>query len=172
VECQGVIRASSVATTTLEVLEKGVLPLLTIDMPPPFGNKFSSLRILRLSRSGTPKMVNLAWDSSRRQAVVLESTDSPGTDVIRDSPIDCPEYKCFFWLTEEERKKMDPSLQVYEGIMIHDGISESNPTIETLEEVKGRFPASFQRSLAFVISIKRNRRSFWAYNFNPHVLTK
>ncbi|CAJ1954420.1 unnamed protein product [Cylindrotheca closterium] len=170
VECQGVIRASSVATTTLEVLEKAVLPLLTIDMSPPFGNQVSSLRILRLSRSGAPRMVNLAWDNSRREAVVLESTDSPGKDVIKDSPIDCPEYKCFFWLTEEERKKMDRSLQVYEGIMIHDGISERNPTIETLEEVKGRFPGSFQRSLAFVLSIKRNRRSFWAYNFNPHVL--
>lgn len=172
VECQGVIRASSVATTTLEVLEKAVLPLLKIDMAAPFGSKFSPFRILRLSRSDKAKMVNLSWDSSRRQAIVVESTEMPGKDIIRDSPIDCPEYKCFFWLTEEERKIIDRSLQVYEGVMIHDGISERSPTIETLEEVKGKFPASFNRSFAFVLSIKRNRRCLWAYNLNPHLISK
>lgn len=171
VECQGVIRASSVAATTLEILEKAVVPMLKVDMATPFGSKVSPFRILRLSRFDKPKMVNLSWDASRREAIVVESTDLPGTKIIIDSPIDCPEYMCFLWLTEEERKIVDRSLQVFEGIMIHDGISERSPTIEALEEVKGHFPAAFRRSLAFVLSIKRNRRSLLAYNINPHVLS-
>lgn len=168
-DTSGVIRASSVATTTLELLEKSVFPLIGgIDTSEAMDRTKSSLRIIRLSRSRKPEIVNLSWDPHRREATVENSEG----EMIKDSPIDCPEYKCFFWLTEHNGRSIDPSLKVYEEVMIHDGISEWSPSIELLESAKKDNPSAFYRSLAFVFSVKRNRRSLWVYNFNPLVVKR
>eukprot|EP00980_Cylindrotheca_fusiformis_P022307 scaffold9191_cov114-Cylindrotheca_fusiformis.AAC.2 len=171
-DTSGIIRASSLATTTLELLEKSLLPLIgSIDSPEQMEKAKSSLRVVRLSRSRKPEIVDLSWDTRHREAIVRNSRNPDG-GVIKDSPIDCPEYKCFFWLTELDGWHIDPNLRVYEEVTIHDGISEWSPSIALLESVKKKNPSAFYRSLAFVFSVKRNRRSLWAYNFNPQIIKR
>jgi hypothetical protein len=171
-DTHGAIRSSSVATTTLEQLEMSVLPLIgNTETPEQMERAKSRLHIVRLCRSDKPKLVNLSWDARRREAVVKNSK-SPKDEVLKDSPIDCPEYLCFFWLTEHDDRSIDPNVRVYEEVMIHDGISEWSPSIEVLESVKKENPSAFYRSLAFVFSVKRNRRSLWAYNFNPQIVKR
>jgi hypothetical protein len=173
IQNHGVIRSSSVATATLNLLEKSVLPLILDTTTHELMEKAKSdLRIIRISRSAKPEIVKLVWDAKQREATVTKSGPSDKRNRIEDSPIDCPEYLCFFSLTEHDGKVIDPSLRLYEGVVIHDGISERSPSIELLQSIRKRIPATFYRSLAFVFSVKRNQRILWAYNMNPQILKR
>ena len=51
--------------------------------------------IIRLSRTQSPTPVSLVWDSKHENALAKKS-DSDTDLYIQDSPIDCPEYVCFY----------------------------------------------------------------------------
>jgi hypothetical protein len=174
-ESYGVNRSSSVATTTLELLEKCILAPLFADeaMSEQLESAKSSLCILRLSRYSKPSIVTLSWDAMHRKAVVhaVSKDGTPTQEPVEDSPVDCPEYVCFCSLTQYGGKSKDlgANIELYREIMIHDGISERSPSIELLQAIKKKHREAFNRSLAFIFSVKRNRRSLWAYNWNPQI---
>jgi hypothetical protein len=174
-ENHGVIRSSSVATKTLDLLENSILAQLFADTKTKeqIEKAKSNLSIIRLTRSGKPESVRLTWDSTRRKAVVtIPKVDDGRT--LEDSPIDCPEYICFYCLTQfgGNSVAIDAHLRLYREVMIHDGISERSASIELLQSIKKQNPNAFYRSFAFVFSVKRNRRSLWTYNWNPHIVKR
>jgi len=182
----GVIRSSAVATLTLDLLENCILG-------PLFENKMiglldgderskrllseklnSNLRIIRLSRSEKPHIAHLKWNANgRKKSSVSISSKSGALRIVEDSPVDCPEYICFFSLAERDRniKAIDSHLRLYREVVIHDGISEKSESIELLESVREKSPQAFMRSFAFIFSVRRNSRRLWMYNWN-HKLVK
>jgi hypothetical protein len=172
---RGVIRASSVATSTLDLLENSLLtPLLTdSNVQDPVQKAKADMYVVRLSRSEKPRLVSLEWDKSHREArVSVVSAEGGNQESIRDSPIDCPEYICFYCWTDfgNNGERIDAPSRMYREIMVDGGINEKSATIEFLGEFKKRNPGVFTRSFAFVFSVKRDRRSLWAYNWNPQTL--
>ena len=168
IEFPGVIRASSVATTTLELLERGISKPLAAD---PINSGNSDLCVVRLSRSEMPRVVSLDWDSANRNAVVKAGSDD-ALEVIRDNHCTCPEYLCFYCWTNfgKEDEEITPPPMMYKEIMVGGGINEKSATIEFLSGFKARKPGVFKRSFAFIFSVKRNRRILWAYNWNPQLV--
>ena len=174
VEAYGVIRSSSVSTTTLELLENCVLSPVFADpkLKAPIERARPHLSVIRLSRSEKPTLVRFAWDSSHRKAVVHQVNNDEKQ--IVDSPIECPEYICFFTLTQFGGKveKIDSHLRVFQEVMVVDRNSERSTSIELLESIKKTNEAAFYRSFVFVFSVKRNRRSLWMYNCNPQLVKR
>ena len=171
-EFNGVIRASSVASVTLDLLEsisavsavdaKGVLPT---------GDIF----VIRLSRSGKPQRIVLSRNPSTREATVKPFLDAKSDVTLRDKPIECPEYICFYCHPQHtsgkgEGRKNLPML--FKEVVVDDGNSDKSLSIARLEKLKEAEPRIFSRSFAFVLSVKRNRRLFYTYNWNPHVVKK
>ena len=175
-ESHGTNRSSSVATTTLELLEKCILSPLLSDEAKPGQPKIglSSVTILRLSRYGEPGLVSLSWDDQHRKAVVhAVSQGSQSHKPLKDSPVDCPEYVCFYSLEQYGGKSKDiESVKMFREVMIHHGVSERSPSIELLESIKKKNAQPFNRSLAFVFSVKRNRRTLWSYNWNLQIFKR
>ena len=183
----GVMRSSSVATLTLNMLENCILaPLVESKMISLIDGDDTSkrllldklnsnLRIIRISRSEKPHIANLKWNASgRKKAAVSISSKSGVLRTVEDSPIDCPEYICFFALAERDRniKCIDAQLRLYRDVVIHDGISEKSESIELLESVKEKSPEAFMRSFGFIFSVKRNARRLWMYNWNPKLVKR
>ena len=183
----GVIRSSSVATLALDLLENSILgPLMESKMLTlTDGNdsskgllleKFkSNLSIIRLSRSEKPVLVNLKrCTSDHKKTTVSISSEDEHARIVEDTPIDCPEYICLYTLSERDRniKSIDSQLRLYREIIIHDGISEKSESIQLLESVKKRSPEAFMRSFAFILSVKRNTRRLWMYNWNPKLVQR
>jgi len=61
---------------------------------------------------------------------------------------------------------------LFKEVVVDDGNSDKSLSIDRLEKLKEAEPHVFSRSFAFVLSVKRNRRTFLAYNWNPHVVKK
>lgn len=169
IEDHGIMRSSLVSTITLELLEKCILPLCLADPNTKeiMRKAASNLQIIRRSRSSKAETINLSWDPLYRKAVARKANEE---ETIKDSPIDCPEYICFFCLTEHVDQKFEASVRLYDEVMIHDNISDFSPSIELLTSVKSENPEFFYRSFAFVLSVKRNVRSLLTYNFNPQIV--
>jgi len=165
----GVIRSSTVSTKTLEMLQTCIFGNLFKDAATAEAARGArpNLAIIRISRSALPELVKLSWDPLRRTAIA-HATDS----LVDDSPIDCPEYVCFFELNQfgEQEYDIDPHLRLYREVMIHDGISDRSSSIELLESLKAQNLNAFRRSFAFVFSVKRNQRTLLAYNWNPNLV--
>ena len=183
-DSSGVIRSSSVATLTLDLLENCILaPLVERKMLSLIGDDTlnapkrvllekikSNIKIIRISRAGKPRIVHLKWNiQGHKKAVVSDLSRT-----VEDSPIDCPEYICFYALSERDHniKCIYNQLRLYREIMIHDGISEKSESIELLESVKEKKAEAFMRSFAFLLSVKRNARRLWMYNWNPKLVKK
>jgi hypothetical protein len=186
VEYSGVMRSSSVATLTLSLLEKCILGSVIEKKSPAILNeetKVSSpaeqenirnLNVIRVSRLQRPRLVRLAWGRDRRTAVVSVASEDGTTMLIKDSPIDCPEYICFLLLTDLEggREEIDTQLRLYKEVVVDDGISEKSRSIDLLQSIKKSNSKAFARSFAFVFSVKRNKRCLWTYNWNPQIVRR
>jgi hypothetical protein len=172
----GVIRSSTVATKTLEMLERCIFSTLYKDLTSDgFRSARSNLRIVRTSRSSAPELVQLSWDPSKRRAVAHRLQEgSVFHQSIHDSPIDCPEYLCFFQLNPfgDYPQNIEQNIRLYKEVMIHDGISDRSATIELLESLKASNRRAFSRSFAFVFSVKRNRRILATYNWIPTMVAR
>jgi hypothetical protein len=186
-ENSGVVRSSSVATLTLDLLENCILA-------PLFENKMISLiesddyskqllsrrlstnlTIIRFSRSEKPHAAQIKWQTSGgKRAAVLLSSKGGVLRTVEDSPVDCPEYICFFALSERDGnvKGIDSQLRLYREVVIHDGISEKSESIKILQSVKKQTPEAFFRSFGFMLSVKRNTRRLWTYNWNPKLVNR
>lgn len=186
-ENSGVISSSAIATLTLELLENCILgPLVENKMialidtdtrsKGLLSEKLSpNLRIIRLSRSEKPHIANLKWNVSGRKKAAISISSKKGIfRAVEDSPVDCPEYICFFTLAERDPniKSIDAQLRLYREVVIHDGISEKSESIDLLESVKKRTPQAFTRSFGFILSVKRDARRLWAYNWNPKLVKR
>lgn len=170
----GNVRSSAVATVALDLLENTLLDQLRTETKGKVGlNLSSDLFVIRFSRSECPRRVQLSWDSHHHRAVVRgASDDGDGSEVIRDAPIDCPEYICFYRVPEYSRKVEDDTLsppRLFEEVAIDDGTSDPNGLLPFLEQLKQQYPRSFYRSFAFIFSIKRNRRTLLTYNWSPQL---
>ena len=186
VDKSGVIRSSSVASLTVDLLEKSILaPLMESKMltvadddgsPRRLLEKLeSSIRVIRLSRSEKPHIVHFKRNFLDPQNILVSLTSENKTDkVIEDTPIDCPEYICLCVLSERNCniKSIDSQLRLYREIIIHDGISEKSESIKLLESIKERSQEAFMRSFAFILSVKRNARRLWMYNWNPQLAAR
>jgi hypothetical protein len=126
--------------------------------------------VIRLSRTEKPRFVQLNWsDSDRRKASVSIVLENGTLRLIEDSPIDCPEYLCFYSASERDSRieSFNSQLRMCREVVVHDGISEKSATIGLLESIKEKLPERFLRSFAFIMSVKRNERSLQMYNWNP-----
>ena len=186
-ENSGVIRSSSVATLTLDLLESCILgPLVEkkyliltngdTNSKQLLSEKLSqNLKIIRLSRSEKPHVTHIRWHDSGRKKADISITSKQGVlRTVEDSPTDCPEYVCLFTLAERDLniKSIDVQLRLYREVVIHDGISEKSETIKILESVKKEIPEAFMRSFGFILSVKRNARRLWMYNWNPKLVKR
>jgi hypothetical protein len=161
VENVGVVRSSAVATFTLDLLEKVILAQLQSETNSSLtfedGSEFC---VIRSSRSTKPRQVCLQWDSSKRKAVVYGAERT----VIKDAPIDCPEYTIFFY----SRNENGPSFpMLFQEVAVGGEVEQTGE--ELLEEFKDRHRDSFCRSFAFVFWVKRNRRLLLAYNWSSRL---
>lgn len=175
VENHGVIRSSTVSTKTLEMLETCVFGTLFKDPSIAEASKRArpNLAIIRISRSNQPELVRLSWDAIRRVATAHATRGNDTVEfAVHDSPIDCPEYICFFQMTQfgDPRHHIDPHIRLSREVMIHDGISDRSASIELLESLKAQNLNAFMRSFAFIFSVKRNRRILFTYNWNPSLV--
>jgi hypothetical protein len=174
----GMIRSSTVATKTLKMLETCILGTLFKDSTSSeaWTKANVGFHIIRKSRSSLPEVVKLSWDPSSKRAVVQATRTSQSVQdrAIQDSPIDCPEYICFFQLSAFGgiASGMDPYHKLSREVMIHDGISDSSATIELLETLKAENRDAFMRSFAFVFSVKRNKRTLYTYNWTPSLVER
>jgi hypothetical protein len=118
--------------------------------------------------------VELKWGADRRNAVVSALAENGATVQIKDSPIDCPEYICYYMLTEldSDAEGIDAQLRLYKEVVVDDGISEKSRSIDLLQSIKRSNPKAFLHSFAFVFSIKRDKRCLWTYNWNPLVVKR
>jgi hypothetical protein len=180
-ESAGTTKSSSVASMTLSLLQQHILsPLLEKKLlSASIGNArkrslldqlLNRVKIVRLSRFERPVSVHIRW-SEGRNASVTEHFGEREVRVISDSPVDCPEYLCFFSLSERDETifNIESQLRLYREVVIHDGISEKSASIDLLESIKGTRPNAFFRSFSFILSVKRNTRRLWTYNWNPDI---
>lgn len=173
----GAIRSSSVATKTMETLERCIFGTLLKDSANIAAKKvWSMLRIVRTSRSSSPELVQLSWDSGAKRHAIAHGLQNgvSFSRPIHDSPIDCPEYICFFQMKEfgNTPKIIDQNIRLYKAVMIHDGISDRSATIDLLESLKAVNQRAFSRSFAFILSTKRNRRILATYNWLPGLVKR
>lgn len=172
----GVIRSSSVASKTLEMLDRCIFSTLYKDMTgDTFRSARSNLRVVRTSRSSAPELVHLSWDPSKRRASAYRWQEGPAFNhMIHDSPIDCPEYLCYFQLNQfgDNSQQIEQNIRLYKEVVIHDGINDGSATIELLESIKASHRGAFARSFAFVFSVKRNRRTLATYNWTPSMVQR
>jgi len=171
VEHHGVIKASSVATLALSMLDRNVMGAL-VKSGTPWTNR--NVIIVRMSREQRPKLVSLNWDASHQVARVHElGLDNPPE--FKDFPIDCPEYICFYchqrYSADEGNANSVLSLLLKE-VMVDTKLSESKsrPFTSAMQFLKENNPSVFMRSLAFVLIVKRNRRLLLTYNWDPRIL--
>ncbi len=132
----------------------------------------TQVHVIRLSRSERPLSVRIRWgDSDRRKALVIVPLDDGSTRTIEDLPIDCPEYVCFYSLSERDYTidSIDNQLRLCREVIVHDKISEKSASIDLLESIKEKVPEAFLRTFAFILTVKRNIRQLWTYNWNPQI---
>jgi hypothetical protein len=174
-EYDGSIRSSSVATVAFDLLERGILDQLRSESKERLVlDKHYKLYVMRSSRSVEPQTVHLERDS--RGLVVVQSIHN-GRQIVKDSPIDCPEYTIFFLSLDyaaNDRsisKKTFPKL--FEEVTV--GYAKSGDKGEYAKSLfgfKNQHLPFFRRSFAFILSIKRNRRRLLAYNWSANLFKR
>jgi hypothetical protein len=176
-EMSGVIKSSSVATVALLIVEKCLSGLIWKERhsASPLHQPSESF-VIRLSRMQKPALVDLSWDPRGEEARVSGS-ESGLASYMRDSPIDSPEYLCFYCFNHysdnggKGAAMLSPSTMFFREVII-DGRSDGkreNLFVEVLKSLRERNRAAFSRSLAFALSVTRNRRLLITYNWNPQV---
>lgn len=170
----GVIKASSVATVALSLLEKCMNGLARKETSKASG----TATIIRFSRTQRPTRVGLVWDPLREQAQPMKM-DSESILNMQDSPIDCPEYLCIYcfnhYSNDDNESKVSPAAMCFREVMVDDkseGRKGGDSFVNALLYARERNPSSFSRSLLFVLSVKRNRRTLLTYNWNPNLVKR
>lgn len=162
-----VIRSVSVARVTKDLIERCIMPpiLKALSVKDEEATEWipSVVKIMRLSRSDRPYVVSLQQKPQNFGTVSVVSLQGRK---LQDSPIDCPEYVCFFSRT----RSAGSEAQLYSEITVHDGISESSLSIELLQSIKKQNPRAFVRSLAFILVVKRNIQTLLLYNMKPELV--
>jgi hypothetical protein len=159
-----VVRSVSVARVTRDLLDRCVIPPILKSLKNVQGLEGvrSDVKIIRLSRGDRARMVSLHDSSAKSEGVSVLSLEGRR---LLDSPIDCPEYVCFFVKAGSKAGEA----QLYSEITVHDGISESSLSIELLENIKKQNASAFSRSLAFILVVKRNIQTLLLYNTKPEL---
>jgi len=174
----GVVRSSAVASVALELLERTLLDELRSETRGKVSLTTEDLYLIRLSRTDRPQRVHFSWEGQNK-AVVREHEALNGRErarVIRDTPIDCPEYLCFYYFPEWKADSSDavdnflPKL--FEEVAVDDRTGESSSPLPYFASLKERNRNAFRRSFAFVFAVKRNRRTLLTYNWSPQLFKK
>jgi hypothetical protein len=147
------LRASNVAKFAFELTNGIILDQMRLEskeapqgQEPPI-----ELCTIRLSRSEPPEIVDL---SSIRPK--------------EDEPVECPEYIIFF----HSRQSENGPPKLFEQVAINDKGAKSDLVVAALERMKENSPIFFSRALAFVLVVKRNKRSLLAYNWSTSFFEK
>ena len=177
-ELGGVIKASSVATMALDLLEKCLNGLIRKEIQRSQSHpcELSGMTIIRLSRTQRPTPVSLVWDARQEQAHAMKMESGINSN-MQDSPIDCPEYLCFYCFShygndcEESDTVVSPSAMCFREVMVDDKSDgrKGVPFVDALLALRKTNPSSFSRSLLFILSVKRNCRMLMTYNWNPNL---
>jgi hypothetical protein len=164
-----VMKSSSVASHTIGLLRDAIAKGLSRYKGDSCWKRISREAVLiRSSRSDTAHVVKLSSKIGNN-----DSASALGEASLGDSPIDCPEYICYFcWEQYSEMQEDeigDPLPMVFPEVKVGDEITEKHTSAfsQRLVNVKNKLPSAFRRSFAFVLSVKRNRRSFLMYNWDP-----
>ena len=173
VEHHGAVKASSVATLTLTLLERSIMGTLLKGVT---SLTSRNVFIIRLSRDERPRLVNLNWDSEHQVALVQEVGQGKHAE-FKDVPTDCPEYICFYChqrYCDDEKNDVTSLPLFFKEVVIEEkpGESRGRPFIAALHFIKKNNPSFFMRSLSFVLTVKRNIRSLLTYNWDPRVLSE
>jgi hypothetical protein len=162
VSFDGVIRSSTVASVALQLLEVVLDPIRRESKGMSHSDLFEHISVIRLSRSDTPRKVNLTWSRERRSCVVRAVSTEGSRDkgaLVQDSHIDCPEYLiCFASPDYLPGSSVDDFSfpKLFEEVAVGDEYRSELP----LMQIKARMKKYFRRSFAFVLSVKRNRYVF------------
>jgi len=169
----GVIRACSVANVTMELLET-IITFSKVETRRP--KAMADIFVFRLSRSEVPQRVRLLHGTPNSNEVTVQLVHGGRVDkFLRDKPIDCPEYVCFYCHTQysEVASYVNKNLpMLFREVVVDDGNSDKSASIARLEKVKESNPHLFSRSFSFLLSVKRNTRAFLTYNWTPQIVKK
>jgi hypothetical protein len=172
----GVVRSSEVASVAYELLEKTMFEGFRLEMKGRSLCDFmSDLIIIRLSRTEKPRRVLLDLDSTKRRVLVsLYLTGGTKGHEIRDAPVDCPEYLCYFariGATDYNNPSKAFPPKLFEEVSVQDLIGDDARSMShSFLFLKKENKVAFQRSFAFVYSIKRNQRTLFTYNWSTNLL--
>lgn len=162
----------------LELLEKITDQIRIETKGRPSLNLSRDLSVIRLSRWGRPRRVSLNWgehrDSNRRKVLVRDASEGADrVEVIRDTPIDCPEYIFFYrfpeYIDKSDTVEYSPP-RLFKEVAIDDGTVETNRFLKHVKSLKEQRLRCFCRSFAFILSVKRNRRTLLTYNWEQQLL--
>jgi hypothetical protein len=135
----------------------------------------SSFQILRLSRREPPQRVVLK--RQRSGVVVLPFSclsDLTPSAHIRDVPIECPEYMCYYSVSAPSGTADQPVTprRLFQDISIQlqDGSSSTRAFSASLGKARQGYPRGFMRSFSFIFSVKRDERKLLTNNWDPHLL--
>lgn len=173
VEFNTVMMSSSVASHTVGLLRDCIINMISSGKSTHTTSLMGRTLVIRSSRGDRPQIAKLVAKPERRGKIASFEFGESAKKAIGDSPIDCPEYLCYFsWefysdLDEEEMSVEVP--MVFPEVMIGDVVSERRASLfsQRLVELKKLLPSAFQRSFAFVLSVKRNHRTLTMYNWDP-----
>lgn len=149
----GVMQSTLMSKCTVQLLEDAILEPLGLDA----SKCQNQLSIVRTSRNDSRQVAFSRILGVRGISVV----DATSGDVLNDSPIASPEYTVFYRLCGQGEHL--PKL--FEKVAIDDTTSPAN-VVNMLSALKDESPASFQRSFAFILTVRRNSRVLWAYNWS------
>lgn len=155
VDFDGMVRASSVASVALKLLELIVDPIKKETKGSSHVDFVEHINVVRLSRGAKPKFVRLSWNQDKRSCLVHLLKSPPGKPIV-DSHIDCPHYLISFCSPEYTvESKHDKFLfpKLFEGVNVEDDYKSET----RLAALKQAMPNTFMRSFGFVLSVKRNR---------------
>lgn len=168
----GMVRSSSVASVAMDLIES-VMSHSSIEIRKAglaTQITMSDIVVIRRSRSSPPQLVKLDYNPSKKEVIAkLEQVDGKVT-ILRDKPIECPEYVCFYCDQKHRESKSEGARKfpmLFKEVVVDDGNSDRSTSIARLEKLKDSHPQIFRRSFAFAFSVKRDRRIFLSYNFAP-----
>ena len=167
----GVVRASSVATVAMDLLD---IISMSVSETRKEAMALEEMTIVRLSRSEKPKLVKFESATAQRDKGLRVCELGRGT-LMKDKPIDCPEYICFnchpsYIEGTRDQSRNDPKM--FKEVVVDDGNSDKSSSIVKLEKLKETLPSFFTRSFAFILSVKRNERTLFFINWKPDLVKK
>jgi hypothetical protein len=171
-ECTGVVQSSVVASFALDLLERGIFDTFRSENKTKVNIDYhSQLCVIRSSRGSRPRQVHLERDPAGQVVVRNSSRGNDSCLQIKDSPIDCPEYIILFFTPIYGNVKSDNNdmglPKLFQEISVgHRSSSDSGQSPSHLEDFKREKSWCFRLSFAFVLTVKRDRRTLLTYNWS------